>query len=282
MPRQVRLRELLVGVEGLALLRQLFGGDDESAAARVEEVRRIVAAEDGPYSAGSEVPELDVRAGYAAWSETYDRPGNPLIAVEQPAIWAILDAIPPGFALDAACGTGRHARRLAARGHRVTGADLTAEMLAVARAAVPEASFVQADLAALPFPTGRFDLAVCALAMDHQLLVGPAVGELARVVGPGGRVLLSELHPVATHVGGAPYFRGADGSSGVVTAYRHLHGEYLRAFEAAGLRVRQCLEPAYGPEEVAMQQPAWRFAPEATTAAFLGLPAALIWDLARG
>jgi hypothetical protein len=40
MARHVRLREFLVGVEGLALLRGLFSGSDESAHRRIDEVRR--------------------------------------------------------------------------------------------------------------------------------------------------------------------------------------------------------------------------------------------------
>jgi hypothetical protein len=85
--RHIRLRELLLGVEGLALLRQLLAGSDEHADARVAEMQRILSdAENTTFGLGSDVPELDVRAGYTAWSETYDRPGNPLISVEQPVV----------------------------------------------------------------------------------------------------------------------------------------------------------------------------------------------------
>jgi hypothetical protein len=44
--RNVRLRELLVGVEGLALLRHLYDGSDEEADARLSEVARILADEE--------------------------------------------------------------------------------------------------------------------------------------------------------------------------------------------------------------------------------------------
>ena len=46
MPRTVRLRELLIGVEGLALLRHLYDGSDEAAERRLAEVRRVL-EEDG-------------------------------------------------------------------------------------------------------------------------------------------------------------------------------------------------------------------------------------------
>src|SRR3954453_21663729 len=85
-PRHVRLREFLVGVEGVALLRHLFQGGDNAAARRIEEVRRITGdAEEEIFGLGTDVPELDAGPGYAAWSQTYDQPGNPLVAVEEPA-----------------------------------------------------------------------------------------------------------------------------------------------------------------------------------------------------
>jgi hypothetical protein len=40
--RNVRLSELLVGIEGLALLRHLYDGTDEAADRRIEEARRIL------------------------------------------------------------------------------------------------------------------------------------------------------------------------------------------------------------------------------------------------
>src|SRR5438132_4537923 len=188
MVRHVRLREILVGVEGLALLRRLFD-DDAVAQQRLDEVRRIVdAAEEATYGLGADVPEVDVREGYAAWSTSYDEPGNPLISAEQPVVWALVDEAAPGDALDAACGTGRHTAHLVERGHRVVGVDWSPEMLARARAAVPGARFEEGDLSRLPLEAASVDLAVCALAYDHVPDVAGPVAELARVVRPGGRV----------------------------------------------------------------------------------------------
>src|SRR5438874_2613245 len=206
--RNIHLRELLVGIEGLALLRRLLVGDDEEATARIAEVRRLVdEAGDAAFGLSAAAPELGVRDGYAAWSATYDEPGNPLIGVEQPAVWAVLDAARPGRALDAACGTGRHARRLADRGHRVVGVDGSPEMLARAQAQVPEGHFSQGDLRDLPLPSDAFDVVVCALAFDHVADLAQPVAELARVLRPGGRLVVSDVHPVLTSIGVAAYFR---------------------------------------------------------------------------
>ena len=282
MPRHVRLREFLVGVEGLALIRHLLEGEDATAAARIDEVRRIVdSGDESTYGLGTDIPELDPRAGYARWAATYDRPGNPLISVEEPAVWALLDALPIGRALDAACGTGRHSARLAELGHEVTGVDGSPEMLEIARAQVPTARFLPGDLGALPVEDGEMDAAVCALALGHgDDLVRP-VSELARTVRPGGQIVLSDLHPGLSVTGGQALFTAADGSLAFVREHLHLHGDYLDAFAASGLEVVRCVEPRYGPDEADMQAMAAQFIPEATRAAFTGLPGALIWQLER-
>jgi SAM-dependent methyltransferase len=282
MTRHVRLRELLVGVEGLAILRHLFVGDDEMAGARIAEVRRIVGdAEEATFGFGADVPELDVRSGYAAWSETYDGPGNPLIAVEQPAVWSLLEACPAGRALDAACGTGRHTRHLAELGHEVVGVDVTREMLTRACASVTGFPFALGDLFRLPLRSASLDLAVCSLAFDHVDVVAPPIAELARVVRCGGRVVISDIHPIASATGGTAFFRMADGRNAFMRNHRHIHSDYLRAFRTCGLVVRDCLEPRFGAAEVAMQGLAHAFVPDAASAAYLDLPAALVWHLER-
>jgi SAM-dependent methyltransferase len=63
-------------------------------------------------------PILSTEA-YASWADYYDEPGNQLIDLEQPVVREILDDLPPGVALDAACGTGRHSAYLASLGHTV-------------------------------------------------------------------------------------------------------------------------------------------------------------------
>jgi SAM-dependent methyltransferase len=80
----------------------------------------------------------------------------------------------------------------------VTGADKSAALIAAAREvsdAQPGVCFREADIAALPFGDDSFDLAV----VNHVLndlpdITGP-VGELARVLRPGGRLVILMLHP---------------------------------------------------------------------------------------
>jgi SAM-dependent methyltransferase len=276
MSRHVRIRELLVGVEGLALLRHLYDGTDDAADRRIEEVRRVL--DDDTLSTGEPISEADPRAGYRTWSASYDEPGNPIIALEQPAVWSLLDSLRPGRALDAACGTGRHAAHLVALGHEVLGIDLTPEMLARATANVPDAEFREGDLQALPVAAGEFDLVVCGLALSHVVDVRAGVGELARVLRPGGRLVISVLHPFQAHLGWHAPFLDREGRRGFVREYTHSHADYLAAFAAAGLELGGCLEPVLTADQIAAKQRAFGHIPEAVLQAYVGLPGVLVWS----
>src|SRR6201999_838063 len=95
--RNVATSELLVGVEGLALLRHLYDGDDEDAASRLGEGRAILDG-DAVQGAAEPIVEADPREGYAAWAASYDEPGNPIVALELPAVWSMLGDVPAGRA----------------------------------------------------------------------------------------------------------------------------------------------------------------------------------------
>jgi SAM-dependent methyltransferase len=105
-----------------------------------------------------------------------------------------VDALLPRGArvLDAGCGTGRVAVRLATLGHRVVGTDVDASMLAVARAASADVTWVPGDLAALPSGVtgaGPFDLVVLAgnvVPLLAEGTLGAAVGGLAAALAPEG------------------------------------------------------------------------------------------------
>jgi SAM-dependent methyltransferase len=134
-----------------------------------------------------------------ALSGTYDQPGNPLIDLEQPLVREILDRIPPGAALDAACGTGRHSGYLSGLGHQMTGVDSSPDMLAQARKRVPAARFLAGDLHRLPVRAQAADLVVCALALTHVPALAPVLAEFARVLQPGGHLVISDIHVMSLY-----------------------------------------------------------------------------------
>lgn len=95
----------------------------------------------------------------------------------------------PARVLDAGCGTGRVAVRLAELGYDVAGTDLDATMLAEARRAAPDVPWLQADLATLELGLPPFDLAVLAgnvVPLAGAAAVPPMLARLAAHLGPGG------------------------------------------------------------------------------------------------
>ncbi|NVB79487.1 MAG: class I SAM-dependent methyltransferase [Kofleriaceae bacterium] len=258
----------------------MYDGTDEDAEKRVVEVRRIV--EDESFAAGERIDEAEPRLGYRVWSERYDEPGNPIIAIEEPVVRSLIDATPPGRALDAGCGTGRHSRYLVDRGHDVLGIDLTPEMLAYASANVRGAIFREGDLCAIPSPDASFDLVVSGLAIAHVADLDRAVAEMARVLRPSGRVILSVLHPFQALLGWHAPFEDETGQRRFVREHAHTHADYLRAFRAAGLTVIDCVEPKLGADEVRQKRRAFRHVAEATVAAYVGLPGVLVLAAIKG
>jgi SAM-dependent methyltransferase len=234
----------LLGLEGVALLRAWAGDyDQEFVEARLAEIRRLLEDEALANHGGVVVGRGDTLTGYRRWSATYDAPRNSLFDSDEPVMHPILDSLPTGTVLDAACGTGRYAAYLAARGHRVVGVDNSPEMLDRARTRVPDATFLRADLHRLPLPDRAMDVVVCALALVHVPSLTLVLAELARVLRPGGHLVISDVHHELVLLGSVVHADGPAGEPGLTPTYRHTPGDYLRAALPAGLQVRRCEEP---------------------------------------
>jgi SAM-dependent methyltransferase len=101
-----------------------------------------------------------------------------------------------GRALDLGCGAGTYVRVLAGLGHRTVGLDYSLPSLARAVAADPGAKgqYLAGEAYALPFPDTVFDLVVCIGVLQALGRPEAAVGEMARVLRPGGLVVVEALN----------------------------------------------------------------------------------------
>jgi ubiquinone/menaquinone biosynthesis C-methylase UbiE len=93
------------------------------------------------------------------------------------------------------CGTGHWLARVCGRVHRVTGLDLSPEMLQRARTAAPCARLVRGRAEKLPWAPGAFDRLFCINAMHHFDDVCAFMLEARRVLRPGGALLTIGLDP---------------------------------------------------------------------------------------
>lgn len=178
---------------------------------------------------------LATRDAYRLWSETYDAE-NPVTVLDEAAV-KVLSPAPGGLdLLDAACGTGRRLVFPEGPPRFAAGIDLVFAMLARGRRDPGRASATgAADLRALPFPAARFDVAWCRLAAGHLSDLAPLYGEIARVLRPGGCVVVTDFHPEAIRRGHARTFRDAAGTAHAVEHSVHEAGDHERAAARAGL-----------------------------------------------
>jgi ubiquinone/menaquinone biosynthesis C-methylase UbiE len=132
---------------------------------------------------------------------TYDRIAAHFAATRAypwPEVETFLDDRRGRRALDVGCGNGRHAELLADHADAVVGLDVSRGLLGEARVRAIEHGFetalVQGDAASLPFDGDRFDLGVYVATLHHlrpRTRRVASLDELARVLAPGGRALVS-------------------------------------------------------------------------------------------
>lgn len=185
----------------------------------------------------------DIRSGYDRWAAVYERDANPLQALEEGPFRAAVGDVRGLNVLDLGCGTGRHSLWLAATGARVTALDFSEGMLNEARAkpGAESIDFRAHDLhSPLPFSDASFDFAVSGLVLEHLRELGGFFREVRRVLKPGGRAVISAMHP-------AMFLRGAqarftDPSSGepvVPGSFPHSVGAFVTAAVEGNFRIER-------------------------------------------
>lgn len=120
----------------------------------------------------------------------------------------LLELVPEGQVgdlLDIGTGTGRMLELFADRARSAVGIDQSREMLAVARANLDRAGrrnclVRQGDMYQLPLPDLSFDLAIIHQVLHYAEEPGEAIQEAARVLRPGGRLILVDFAPHAQEV----------------------------------------------------------------------------------
>jgi malonyl-CoA O-methyltransferase len=187
---------------------------------------------------GSRPEKGAVRDGYDRWSEIYDHEANPLIGLEEPVVREALGEVAGLAVLDLGCGTGRHALWLAEAGASVTAVDFSEGMMDKARQkpGAEGVRFLALDLhERLPFQDGAFDLVVSGLVLEHLRDMGAFFAEARRVLRPGGRAVVSGMHPAMFLRGARARFHDpATGATVEPGSVEHTIGDCVMAAVRAG------------------------------------------------
>jgi len=183
----------------------------------------------------------DRAASAAAWFEAnagqWDAIRSLHIAEEQveEAMLAALGDAPVGRLIDIGTGTGRMIELFAPRAETALGIDRSSEMLRLARAKLGEQGLAnvelrQADLYALPMGDGEADVAIIHHVLHFAQQPGAAIAEAARVLAPGGRLLIADF---------APHDREELRAQDAHTRLGFSDAQIERWFAAAGLTLAQ-------------------------------------------
>ena len=183
---------------------------------------------------------LTPRQAYRLWAPSY-RGDNAVCVLEDQLVSALTPSPRGRRLLDVGCGTGLRLRNCGAA--LSLGVDASPEMLAAGGLA----NVAAADVRALPFPAGHFDLVWCRLMLGYLPDLSAGYAELARVCGAGGQVMVSDFHADATRAGHRQTFRDADGTLHEIAHYPYDADAHREAAAAAGLTLIFHHDGAVGP-----------------------------------
>jgi 2-polyprenyl-3-methyl-5-hydroxy-6-metoxy-1,4-benzoquinol methylase len=181
----------------------------------------------------------------AFWDERMGEGNDWVEVLIWPATERLLALKPGEWVLDIACGNGLSSRRMAAMGAEVVAFDFAAEMVAHAQART-EANADQIrymvldatdEAALLTLGEGRFDAALCNMALFDMADIGPLMRALARILRPGGHFVFSVLHPCFNHARMVQMAEMEDREGEVVTVYSVKVSGYMTPSVGRGVAI---------------------------------------------
>lgn len=216
----------------------------------------------------------------AQWNTWSEETLNAMLAFAQPK--------PTDRVLDVATGTGFTALAFAPLVQSVAGLDVSPGMLRQAEAyaagqGITNAVFQEGAAEDLPFPDASFDLVTCRIAPHHFLSVPKFLTETARVLKPGGLVVLADTTVPDDQPEAADWQNGVEAVRDPSHVRNYTPSEWRRMTEAAGLSVTECHTKGSGitiplsdwitkagctPEQAADVRERFRAAPDSARAAY--------------
>ena len=192
----------------------------------------------------SSASSISARDGYALWAATWDATPSPIVAVERRNLLPWIESLDLKRCVDVGCGTGRWAAELGA-----IGLDASREMLAIA-AGKPglHGRLAVADVVALSIASRSARSVLCCLTLAHVRKRSKAVRELARILAPDGRLIITDFHAAGAARGWKRTFRH-NGDLYELENHPYTLDELRRSAEPFGLELEEFVDATIGEPE---------------------------------
>jgi len=191
----------------------------------------------------------EVRAAWetnAAWWDDYYKEGNDFhLTLIAPPTERLLDARPGETILDVACGNGVFSRRMAGLGASVVAFDFSETFIECARKrTIERVDRIEYHVlnatdrsALLSLGEGRFDAAVCTMAIMDMAEIEPLAEVLPRLLKPSGRFVFSVMHPCFNNPSTRMCAEQEDRGGDLRTVRTVKVEQYMKPFSAKGIGI---------------------------------------------
>jgi ubiquinone/menaquinone biosynthesis C-methylase UbiE len=196
---------------------------------------------------------LSPKEAYGRWAPSYDRTPNPLTALEERLLEPTLFRFTDRDVVDLGCGTGRWLQRLQNVAPRsLTGIDSSPAMLAEAgKKCLLSTSLIEADCTSTPLATDSADCVFASFLLSYIQDISRFAEEAARILRPGGMLIVSDLHPDTPSYGWRRTFR-SEGDLFEIATFPYTLSGLIAVMNAAGLRLEHLAEAKFGEREAAI------------------------------